>query len=65
MYKALERAGNKPEDMIIASGEMHGFYKLENRVDLYTRMLAFFGRHIGGSVEVGEVSPDRQASAER
>jgi dipeptidyl aminopeptidase/acylaminoacyl peptidase len=64
MYKALERAGNKPEDMFIASGEMHGFYKLENRVELYNRMLAFFGRHIGGSVEVGEVSPDRQASAE-
>ncbi|HEU0153048.1 MAG TPA: S9 family peptidase [Arenimonas sp.] len=62
MFAALEKAGNKPEDMIIASGEMHGFYKLENNVDLYTRMLAFFGRHIGGSVEVGDVETERQAS---
>jgi dipeptidyl aminopeptidase/acylaminoacyl peptidase len=54
MYEALESFGNKPEDMIIAAGEQHGFYKLENRVDLYTRMLAFFGRHIGGTVEVGD-----------
>ncbi|GAB2490745.1 alpha/beta hydrolase family protein [Arenimonas alkanexedens] len=62
MFDALEKAGNKPEGMIIASGEGHGFYDLENRVDLYTKMLAFFGRHIGGSVEVGDVEAERQAS---
>ncbi|MBP6627020.1 MAG: S9 family peptidase [Arenimonas sp.] len=61
MYAALEKAGNKPEDMIIAPGEMHGYYKLENRVDLYTRMLAFFGRHIGGTVEVGEPAQAKPA----
>lgn len=47
MYAALERAGNKPEGMLITSGEMHGFFKEENRVELYTEMLAFFDRHIG------------------
>ena len=47
MYEALEKAGNKPEGMIIASGEMHGFFKEENRVELYTEMLNFFDRHIG------------------
>lgn len=63
MYAALEKAGNKPEDMIIAAGEMHGYYKLENRVDLYTKMLAFFGRHIGGTVEVGEPAQEKSTGA--
>lgn len=63
MYAALEKAGNTPEDMIIAPGEMHGYYKLENRVDLYTRMLAFFGRHIGGTVEVGEPAQEKASGA--
>ncbi|MFY2765369.1 alpha/beta hydrolase family protein [Arenimonas sp. MALMAid1274] len=58
MYAALEKAGNKPEGMIVQSGEMHGFYKLENQVNLYTQMLAFFGRHIGGTVEVGKPSAE-------
>lgn len=47
MYKALAAAGNKPEGMIIQSGEMHGFYKEENNLKLYTEMLDFFDRHIG------------------
>ncbi len=62
MYAALERAGNKPEGMIIASGEMHGFYKLENNVDLYTQMLAFFNRHIGSPASAGDVAANQQAS---
>lgn len=47
MHKALVEAGNPPEGMIIQSGEMHGFYKEENNVRLYTEMLKFFDRHIG------------------
>lgn len=47
MNKALIAAGNPPEGMIIQSGEMHGFYDVDNRVTLYTTMLEFFGRHIG------------------
>jgi dipeptidyl aminopeptidase/acylaminoacyl peptidase len=35
--------------MIIQSGEMHGFYKEENNLKLYTEMLNFFARHIGGA----------------
>lgn len=49
MAEALQRAGNPPEDVIIQSGEMHGFYEPENRANLYTKMLAFFERHIGPS----------------
>ena len=55
MNKALIAAGNPPEGMIIQSGEMHGFYDVENRVNLYNEMLGFFARHIGGSVNTGKV----------
>ncbi len=54
MNKALIAAGNPPEGMIIQSGEMHGFYDVENRVKLYTTMLEFFDRHIGGKVSTGK-----------
>ncbi|MCF7752668.1 prolyl oligopeptidase family serine peptidase [Bacillus subtilis subsp. subtilis] len=47
MAKALTEAGNAPEGVIIQSGEMHGFYEVPARVNLYTKMLAFFDRHIG------------------
>ncbi|WP_454830257.1 alpha/beta hydrolase family protein [Pseudoxanthomonas wuyuanensis] len=53
MNKALIAVGNPPEGMIIQSGEMHGFYDVDNRVKLYTTMLEFFDRHIGGNVAVG------------
>lgn len=49
MEKALVAAGNPPEGTIIQSGEMHGFYDVKNRVNLYTKMLDFFGRHLGGN----------------
>ncbi|MGH8027913.1 MAG: alpha/beta hydrolase family protein, partial [Pseudoxanthomonas sp.] len=49
MNQALIAAGNPPEGMIIQSGEMHGFYKEENNLKLYTEMLDFFARHIGGA----------------
>ncbi|GAB3343216.1 alpha/beta hydrolase family protein [Marilutibacter aestuarii] len=54
MSAALTAAGNPPEGMIIQSGEMHGFYKEENNLRLYTEMLAFFDRHIGGKSNVGD-----------
>lgn len=47
MNKALIAAGNTPEGLIIAPGEMHGFYGDEARINLYTEMLKFFDRHIG------------------
>ena len=49
MDKMLRQAGNAPEGMIIQSGEMHGFYDVDNRVKLYSTMLDFFARHIGGA----------------
>lgn len=54
MATALTKAGNPPEGLIMQSGEMHGFYKEENNLNLYTKMLAFFDKHIGaGKASVG------------
>jgi dipeptidyl aminopeptidase/acylaminoacyl peptidase len=47
MQRALQRAGNPPRDVFIASGEGHGFGKLENNVELYNRMLKFLDETIG------------------
>lgn len=49
MEKALVAAGNSPEGTIIQSGEMHGFYDVKNRVNLYTQMLDFFQRHLAAA----------------
>ncbi|MEG1681301.1 MAG: prolyl oligopeptidase family serine peptidase, partial [Stenotrophomonas sp.] len=58
MAKALTAAGNKPEGVIIQSGEMHGFYGEAARINVYTVMLDFFQRHIGdGKVTVGSAAP--------
>ncbi len=64
MRDALVKAGNPPEEVIIQSGEMHGFYKVDNRVKLYTSMLAFFDRHIGskGEVEVGKLKVEGKSA---
>ena len=62
MHKALVEAGNTPEGMIIQSGEMHGFYKEENNLKLYTEMLNFFARHIGGK-PAGGGQPAKSAGA--
>ncbi|HRF83107.1 MAG: S9 family peptidase [Xanthomonadaceae bacterium] len=56
MRDALVKAGNPPVETIIQSGEMHGFYKEENNQALYTKILDFFGKHIGGQVAVGTPS---------
>ena len=62
MFAALEAAGNTPEGMIIQSGEGHGFYEEKAREKLYSEMLAFFGRHIGGVVVGGLLVPQHGAT---
>lgn len=62
MQKALIAAGNAPEGMMITSGEQHGFYKDENKLKLYSEMLDFFSRHIGGRSAAGG-APLKAASA--
>ncbi len=46
MRDALQRA-HKSVDAKVYAGEGHGFYKEADRLDLYTRMLAFLDRNIG------------------
>ena len=46
MRDALEKLG-KPVETKIYFGEGHGYYEPENRMDFYTRLLAFLDRHIG------------------
>jgi dipeptidyl aminopeptidase/acylaminoacyl peptidase len=46
MVSAMKSAGVKHE-LVVYSGEGHGFAKDENRSDLYARMEKFFGEHIG------------------
>lgn len=49
-FNALTAAFKKqgtPIETMVASGEGHGFYKPENRAELYKRIEAFLGKHIG------------------
>lgn len=47
MEKALRGAGT-PVEALYYDTEGHGFYKQANRTEYYTRLLAFFSRHLGG-----------------
>jgi dipeptidyl aminopeptidase/acylaminoacyl peptidase len=47
LVDAMEAVGKKPEAVVVEKKEAHGFRDLYNQVNLYTRMLAFFDRHIG------------------
>jgi dipeptidyl aminopeptidase/acylaminoacyl peptidase len=64
MNRRLIDAGNKPEGMIIQSGEMHGFYDEKNRLKLYSEMLGFFARHLGGEVKVEDAVQERSATVD-
>lgn len=45
LRKALDNAGKSYEWIVKEDG--HGFFKVENRVELYDAMLTFFNKHIG------------------
>ena len=46
LREAFKRAG-KPLETMVAQGEGHGFYKPENRAELYDRIATFLDAHIG------------------
>ncbi|MEM1439400.1 MAG: S9 family peptidase [Pseudomonadota bacterium] len=48
---ALDEIG-KDYEWMIKEKEGHGFMNVDNRVDLYTAMLAFFDKHIGRGTDV-------------
>ena len=45
------KAAGVPIETMVAQGEGHGFYKPENRAELYKRMEAFLSRHIGAGAK--------------
>lgn len=47
LKNALAKAGKPVEVDILEPKEAHGFYDFDNQVNLYTKMQAFFDRHIG------------------
>jgi dipeptidyl aminopeptidase/acylaminoacyl peptidase len=47
MLSALDKAGKPHEAPLYRADEGHGFRKVENNIELYTRMLAFFDQYIG------------------
>ena len=47
LKKNLEEAGNPPEVAIVEPKEGHGFYDLQNQIELYAAMEKFLDRHIG------------------
>lgn len=50
LVKALDEAG-KSYETLIENKEAHGFYDVDNRVELYNRMLKFFDRNIGSGAK--------------
>jgi dipeptidyl aminopeptidase/acylaminoacyl peptidase len=46
MRAALSKAGNEPV-WLVERREGHGFYNMDNRIKLYTQLLAFLDEHIG------------------
>jgi dipeptidyl aminopeptidase/acylaminoacyl peptidase len=47
MNRNLEGAGNPPKEFVVKEKEGHGFGRLENRVDTWTRILEFLKAQIG------------------
>lgn len=47
MDRALRSAGNPAKDFVIKEREGHGFGRVENNIDLYTRILKFLEEQIG------------------
>ena len=47
LISQMEKAGKKPEIVVVEPKEAHGFRDIENNVNLYTKMLAFFDKYIG------------------
>ena len=55
MEAALKKAG-KPYEVMLVSGEGHGFYNPKNIAELYRRMEAFLAKNLGPGVIDGAAS---------
>jgi dipeptidyl aminopeptidase/acylaminoacyl peptidase len=50
----MEKAGKKPEVVVVEPKEAHGFRDIDNNVNLYTKMLAFFDKYIGPGADTAQ-----------
>lgn len=57
MADALKAAGHPADVVILQPDEMHGFYKEDANLNLYTKMLAFFDKYIGGGAKPLAAAP--------
>ncbi|MGV8931554.1 MAG: prolyl oligopeptidase family serine peptidase [Luteimonas sp.] len=53
----LKAAGKPAEDIVVEKKEAHGFRDVKNQVNLYTRMIAFFDKHIGSKSSAAQTAP--------
>ena len=60
MEAALRKAG-VPVETLYYNTEGHGFYVEKNRVEYYTKLLAFFSQHLGGKVAGAPGGPSASA----
>ncbi|RYH06884.1 MAG: S9 family peptidase, partial [Alphaproteobacteria bacterium] len=56
LVSQLAKVGKKPDDVIVEKKEAHGFRDLQNQVNLYTKMLAFFDKYIGPKPATAAIS---------
>ena len=57
LISQLAKVGKKPDDVVVEKKEAHGFRDVENNVNLYTRMLAFFDKYIGTGGKATAAAP--------
>lgn len=62
MERALIKAG-VPVETLYYSTEGHGFYREENRLEYYTKLLAFLSRHLGGKTASAPATGSAAATA--
>ena len=60
MAKALQKAGKEVELMIFAD-EIHGFKEERNRIEFYSRLIAFFEKNLAPHVP-SNVAPDESGA---
>lgn len=60
LISQMKKAGKAPEVVVVQPKEAHGFRNVDNNVDLYTKMLAFFDKYIGPNAKSGTPAPAAQ-----
>ncbi|QSX80128.1 S9 family peptidase [Lysobacter solisilvae] len=57
MMEAALKKADKPVEALYYETEGHGFYTQEHQREYYTRLLAFFARHLGGAPAASAAAP--------